>query len=75
MGFYDLKRRRAGDVFFIKTRAEFSHRWMEVVGRGTPLKETGAQEALDREHDRILGGTATRNPHPDEDDDDDQVTQ
>ena len=31
MGYYDLKRRREGDVFEIKTEKEFSKKWMEKL--------------------------------------------
>jgi hypothetical protein len=31
MGYYDLKRRREGDVFEIKTEKEFSSKWMEKL--------------------------------------------
>ena len=36
MGFYDLKRRRAGDVFSLKDPALFSHRWMETADGSEP---------------------------------------
>lgn len=71
-GYYDLKRRREGDVFFIENQREFSRRWMEIADPGDRLRETGAQQALDKRHDEILGGVAER---PTEDRDDDDITQ
>lgn len=68
VGWYGLQRRREGDVFFIDKASEFSERWMEQVDRSTPLKKTGAQEALDKKHDEILGGKAQRPANEDDDD-------
>jgi hypothetical protein len=69
VGYYDIKRRREGDVFFINGPHEFSKRWMEIADKGEQLRETGAQAALDKRHDEILGGVAERQA-PREDDDD-----
>jgi hypothetical protein len=70
MGYFDLKRRREGDVFYIRSASQFSKRWMEIVEGSLPLKQTGAQAALDRKHDEILGGTAARNEEDETHDDD-----
>lgn len=70
MCFYDLKRRREGDVFVITGPSEFSERYMEVVQGSVPLKSTSPQAALNREHDEILGGTAARPSNLNTDDDD-----
>lgn len=31
-GYYKLKRRKEGDVFFLNSEKDFSKLWMEVVG-------------------------------------------
>jgi hypothetical protein len=67
-GWYGLSRRREGDVFVINKASEFSERWMEVVEGTVPLKHTGPQAAINKAHDEILGGTATR-PKAEDDDD------
>ncbi len=73
LGYYDLRRRREGDVFFIKNESEFSHKWMERAEPSTPLKQTTPQEALNKVHDDILGGRVTgdRSTEPLVKDDDD----
>lgn len=68
MGFYGMKRRREGDVFMVK-REDFSKKWMEPVDKSTPDHITGAQAALNKKHDEILGGTAARKKAEDADDD------
>lgn len=70
-GFYGLKRRRIGDVFVIRKAQDFSERWMIAVDGKTPTKATGAQKALDRRHDEILGGVAPRQGDPAANSDDD----
>lgn len=48
LGYYDHARRRVGDVFTIRTEAEFSARWMTRVPDATPERRTSAQQALDQ---------------------------
>lgn len=55
MCYYDLKRRREGDVFFINSESEFSARYMVYVDVATPLKITSAQQALKNKTDEIRG--------------------
>lgn len=52
-GYIHHQRKREGDVFDV-TAEEYSDRWMEPVEPRTRLKTTGPQEAINREHDRIL---------------------
>lgn len=37
VGYYDLQRMRAGDVFDLDDEKDFSKRWMEKVDEKTPL--------------------------------------
>jgi len=66
-GYYDDKRRRAGDVFTIRppyqgdvendgkvvhrTIDEFSKKWMKKVARSTPERITTGKQVLRRQHD------------------------
>jgi len=55
MGYYDVTRRRVGDVFTIRARArDFSATWMERVAATTPEAVTTGQQELRRQHDEIL---------------------
>ena len=54
IGYYDLKRRRVGDVFVVQRESEFSSRWMERVGARVPERETSGQQQLKAQHDEIL---------------------
>lgn len=56
MGYYDNERRREGDVFTIQHAGEFSSKWMERVGAGTPEQRTTGQESINRQHDELLSG-------------------
>lgn len=56
MGYYDNERRREGDVFTIQHGGEFSSKWMERVGAGTPEQRTTGQESINRQHDELLSG-------------------
>jgi hypothetical protein len=56
LGYYDHKRRRVGDVFVYAAPIDGDGdavlpSWVEEASGATPLKETGAQEALNQEHD------------------------
>lgn len=62
VGYYDNERKRVGDVFELESERAFSRNWMEYVEAHTPLKTTTSQQALNREHDQILGGTAAPAP-------------
>lgn len=53
MGFYDLKRRRLGDVFMVEP-AMFSEKWMRRVDPATPEKITTGNQDLRKQHDEIL---------------------
>lgn len=55
LGYYDLKRRRFGDVFTIAGDHEFSTEWMERVAASTPEHTTSAQQALDQQNEETLG--------------------
>jgi hypothetical protein len=67
-GYYGDARRREGDVFFIDGAVyprdhekagqvmAFSDKWMERVDDSVPERTTTSAEALQAEHDRILGG-------------------
>jgi len=59
VGYYDHKRRREGNVFWIADEeTEFSPRWMEKVDARTPeVTTTGAAE-LRRQHDEVLAERA-----------------
>lgn len=74
-GYYGEKRRRAGDVFWLRERRHYSPErvvngtpvgWMEPVDAHTPTRTTTPQEAIDRVKDEIL---STRRPGGDEDED------
>lgn len=53
MGYYDLLRRRVGDVFTVPLRL-FSPKWMERVDPDTPELTTSGREEMRRQHDEIL---------------------
>lgn len=55
MGYYDHVRRHVGDVFVVDLSA-FSHKWMERVDGDTPERVTTAKQAIQQQHDEILGG-------------------
>jgi hypothetical protein len=52
LGYYDLKRRRQGDVFEIKKESELSEKWMRPVdaeapkAKKAPAKEKAAKSVL-----------------------------
>lgn len=50
IGFYDLIRRREGDVFTIANEQAFSENWMERVSANTPEKVTSGTDDLRRKH-------------------------
>lgn len=70
MGYYDLKRRRIGDVFTVRGPlfedgevvrrpggpivTDFSPKWMERVPQNTPERITTGQQQLARDHDDLL---------------------
>lgn len=56
MGYYNHVRRREGDVFIVREREHFSEKWMELAHPEAKPSKTGAQAAIQREHDEILGG-------------------
>jgi hypothetical protein len=53
MGYYDLIRRREGDVFAC-LESEFSENWMERVPARTPERITTGQQDLQRQHDQLV---------------------
>lgn len=53
MGYYDLIRRRVGDVFVVAPAA-FSAKWMERVDPNTPEVITTGKEELRRAHNEIV---------------------
>lgn len=60
LGYYDDKRRRAGDVFWVSARqtdtgryVEFAESWMVRVPDETPESITTGQQELRRQHDEI----------------------
>ena len=60
LGYYDDKRRRIGDVFWVSSRqtetgryVEFSESWMVRVPDDTPESITTGQQELRRQHDEI----------------------
>lgn len=56
----DVEGKPTGPVVHKKGEVvDFSSKWMELVTDKTPLKETGADQKLQREHDEIL---ASRRP-------------
>lgn len=59
-GFYDLKRRRVGDVFTVPSLRHVSKNWMVVVPDGTPERITTGAQDLQQQHDEILGATFNR---------------
>jgi hypothetical protein len=61
LGYYDDKRRRIGDVFWVSARqtdtgryVEFAESWMERVPEATPESITTGQQELRRQHDEIV---------------------
>jgi len=58
LGYYDLKRRRIGDVFRISDPAHFSERWMTRVPPNTPERITTGREALKQFHDGVIATRA-----------------
>lgn len=68
LGYYDDKRRRIGDVFWVATTTnakgqyiEFAESWMVRVPDATPESITTGQQELRRQHDEIL---ASKNAGP-----------
>jgi hypothetical protein len=62
LGYYDLIRRREGDVFFLHDPKGFSAQWMEQVDPRTAEKITTGNQALKQMHDeemRARSGMAT----------------
>lgn len=43
-GYYDLKRKKAGDIFTLKKASEFSEKWMKVPGTSSPHEEDAVEE-------------------------------
>lgn len=65
LGYYDDKRRRAGDVFWVSAAktdtgkyVAFAPSWMERVPDSTPESITTGQQELRRQHDEILASKA-----------------
>ena len=65
LGYFDDKRRRVGDVFWVSAKqtetgkyVEFAPSWMERVPDLTPESITTGQQALRRQHDEMLAGKA-----------------
>jgi hypothetical protein len=53
-GYFGEKRRREGDVFTLKTVAEFSQRWMVWVDPRTRERITTGAQALRKFHDEAM---------------------
>jgi len=62
MGYFDLARRRIGDVFVIPDESYFSTRWMERVPEDPPVGITSSHDEI------VFGRTPDRRPAADEDD-------
>lgn len=60
LGYYDLARRRPGDVFQLRSARHFSDKWMEQVEASTPTQTLSPSGALRREHQAILSGKSPR---------------
>lgn len=57
LGYYDHIRRRAGEIFWINSPADFSKRWMRKAPQGAqPTPATLPNQAIRKEHDLILAG-------------------
>jgi len=54
MGYYELVRRRVGDVFLLVKPEDFCDTWMRVVSPSVPERTTTGQEELRRQHDEIM---------------------
>ncbi len=54
VGYYDLIRRRVGDVFYLHDAQAFSSKWMERVDEATPEKITTGQHVINQQHDELL---------------------
>ena len=61
-GTYGLQLRREGDVFTLRSPADFRAAWMQQVDPATPEHTTSAQQALDRFHDDRSPLGAVRRP-------------
>jgi hypothetical protein len=53
LGYYELQRRRPGDVFFVSDAEAFSDRWMRKVHDDTPVRTTTQAQALRQEQDAL----------------------
>jgi hypothetical protein len=60
LGFYNLARRRPGDVFTLRDPKHFSERWMERVTRETPERLTHPAAAMRQQHQAIMSGKSPR---------------
>lgn len=58
MGWYQVCRRRPGDVFVLVKPEHFSAKWMERVDGAVPERQTGPAEAQQREHREIMRNRA-----------------
>jgi hypothetical protein len=68
-GYYGHSRRRDGDVFTIRSEAEFSKRWMERVDPTTPTSITTPNQVIKQKHDETLAlkyGGRVRGGSPDD---------
>jgi hypothetical protein len=60
MGWYNVSRRRIGDVFVLATPEHFSTTWMELEADHVPLQRTLGKAALAQEHADIMRGRSPR---------------
>lgn len=65
--YFNHSRQRVGDVFTLESADAFEPAFMEWVDPQTPEQTTGAQAALNQEHDRILEGKVAGKGKPDPD--------
>lgn len=69
-GYYDLERRRPGDVFTLLDDRHFSPSWMAPVDAATPERHSSSQQALEQQLDEVRPfGRARVVTWPVEDDD------
>lgn len=59
-GYYDLIRRRPGDVFYIRSKEDFSKKWMRPAAPGAQPSVSTPNQAIRQAHDAILAGRSDR---------------
>lgn len=71
LGYYNLERKRPGDVFVLEKPEHFSRKWMREVRPDTPLRTTTPQQVIDRFHDENSALGKVRRVTVDDEDDND----